>query len=55
MQRGLNQKVNFYISVSVIAVFGFLITVTLVQALNKDAPLLTRISSPIDIQIDSLK
>lgn len=48
----LKQKVNFYVSVSMIACFGFLMTITVIQALNKDAPILQVVSSPIDLNYD---
>ena len=44
------QNVNFVISTLFIAVFGFFMTVTVVQALNKDAPILKHIASPIELQ-----
>jgi hypothetical protein len=48
----LKQKVNFYVSVSMIACFGFLMSITVVQALNKHAPILKVVSSPIDLDYD---
>jgi hypothetical protein len=49
MRNQLTQKVNFYLSVCLISAFGFFTTVTVVQALNADAPLVKHFASPIDL------
>ena len=43
------QKVNFYVSIGLITVFGFLMTITVVHAIDSHAAVFEHISSPIDI------
>jgi hypothetical protein len=42
----LTQKVNAYLSVTFILLFGFLLTFTVVNAIERDAPYLQYLSAP---------
>ncbi len=43
------QKVNFYVSVTFIFVFGLFLTTTVVQAINRDAPDLKYLSPSYEL------
>ncbi|MDO8481507.1 MAG: hypothetical protein Q7S75_00270 [bacterium] len=50
MRGQLTQKVNFIVSATFIATFGFFLTVTIVQALNDNSPLWGFIATPIELR-----
>jgi hypothetical protein len=47
MRERLTQKVNFFISVSFIAVFGVFMTITVVHALNATVPIWSDLATPV--------
>ncbi len=51
-QQPLYQAVNFYVSVAFIATFGFFMSITVVQAFDRSAPLVKHIASPVVLDYD---
>jgi hypothetical protein len=45
----LTQKVNFFISVAFILLFGIFLTTTVVSAINRDSPYLQYLTSPAEL------
>ena len=50
-QEILTQKVNFFVSVMFIGVFGLFLTITVVHAIDRNASVFQNISTPIDTNV----